>query len=203
MDGHSGQPAPGDWPVNAGTEGARSHAEREHHGNAALGIVAGLIGGAVGTWAMSQVQALWSQAAEGFESPSACGRHDARDWQERNEGQNANELAAQTVAAHTIDRPLTREELEAAAPLMHYAFGSVLGAVYGVLVEQRREVPPLAGATFGAAVWIGADEIAMPALGLARRDVDYPMEAHLQSFAAHIVYGVTTDLVRRGLRAII
>jgi hypothetical protein len=162
-----------------------------------------LIGGIVGTWAMSEFQALWSRAAEGFESPSAGGRHDARDWQERNEGgRNANEVAANIVAANTIDRPLTRDELEVAAPLVHYAFGGALGAVYGGLVERSRHVPAAAGVAFGTAVWVGADEIAMPALGLAQRRVDYPVEAHAQSLAAHIVFGVATDLVRRGLRSV-
>jgi uncharacterized membrane protein YagU involved in acid resistance len=151
---------------------------------------------------MSQFQALWSRAADGFESPSAGGRHDARDWQERNEGQNANELAAQAVASAVIERPLTRKELKTAAPLVHYAFGGVMAAVYGGLVEQSRHLPAAAGVAFGTAVWLGADEVAMPALGLAERNTDYPLEAHAQSLAAHIVYGVTTDLVRRGLRRI-
>jgi putative membrane protein len=173
---------------------------RRGDGNAALGALAGFIGGAAGTWAMSQFQAMWSNAVDGFESPSAGGRHDARDWQERHEGQNANEIAAQAVATHTIDRPLSRDELEVAAPLMHYAFGSVMGAVYGALSERSRTVPIAAGAGFGTAVWLGADEIAMPMLGLARRDKEYPLEAHAQSLAAHIVYGVTTEIVRRALR---
>jgi putative membrane protein len=166
-----------------------------------IGAAAGLIGGAVGTWAMSQFQGLWSNVVHGYESPSAGGRHDARDWQERNDGENANEIAAQTVAAHTIARRLTRPELTVAAPLVHYAFGSVMGALYGILAERARRVPAAAGAGFGTAVWIGADELAMPMLGLARRDTDYPLEAHAQSFAAHLVYGVTTDLARRAVRA--
>jgi len=150
---------------------------------------------------MSEFQALWSRAVDGFESPSAGGRHDARDWQERNEGgENSNERAAQTIAKHTVNRRLTREELEAAAPLLHYLFGSVLGAVYGGLVERARPAPMLSGAAFGTAVWVGADEIAMPALGLASSNVDYPLEAHAQSFAAHLVFGLTTEVVRRGLR---
>ena len=48
------------------------------------------------------------------------------------------------------------------------------------------------------AVWAGADELAMPLLGLSRRD--YPLEAHLQAFTAHLVYGVTTEAVRRLFR---
>jgi putative membrane protein len=59
----------------------------------------------------------------------------------------------------------------------------------------------LSGAAYGTAVWAGADEIAMPALGLSAPTDQQPFERHFHSFAAHIVYGVTTELVRRGVRA--
>jgi uncharacterized membrane protein YagU involved in acid resistance len=172
---------------------------REPH--VAAGAVAGLIGGLVGTFAMSEFQALWSKMAERYQSPSAGGSHDAREWQERNEGENANELAAQAVAEHTIDRPLTRDELTIAAPAVHYAFGAAMGAVYGALAEVAPTVRALGGSGWGTLVWIGADEIGVPALGLSKPDADYPLEAHAQAFAAHIVYGVTTELVRRAVRA--
>ena len=170
-------------------------ATRPHVGK---GLLAGWIGGLVGTWAMSEAQALWSQAADGRRPHSAGGRHDAREWQERYEGQNANELAPQAVARATIGRRLTRDELEIAAPFSHYAFGSVTAAGYGALVEYEPAATAGYGTVFGGAVWAGADELAMPLLGLSRRD--YPLEAHLQAFTAHLVYGVTTEAVRRLVR---
>ena len=62
------------------------------------GILAGAAGGLVGTWAMSHAQRLWTRAVDERVPESAGGKHDARDWQERSEGQNSNELAAQAVA---------------------------------------------------------------------------------------------------------
>ena len=58
------------------------------------GILAGAAGGLVGTWAMSHAQRLWTKAADTRVPESAGGKHDARDWQERSEHQNSNELAA-------------------------------------------------------------------------------------------------------------
>jgi len=113
--------------------------------NVTAGIIAGVIGGLVGTWAMSEFQGMWSRVIDGEEPQSAGGRHDARDWQEKVEGQNANELAANEVAEHTINRPLTREELEVAAPAMHYAFGAAMGALYGGLYEASRNVRAMGG----------------------------------------------------------
>jgi uncharacterized membrane protein YagU involved in acid resistance len=174
--------------------------------NVGAGIVAGVIGGLVGTWAMSEFQAFWSKTVSRDHDPdtaSAGGRHDARDWQERIEGANANELAAQAVAEHTIDRSLTRKELELAAPAMHFAFGAAMGALYGGLYETSRGVRAMGGSGWGMAVWAGADGIAVPLLGLSRPKTEYPLETHAQSYAAHIVFGVTTEVVRRGVRAVL
>jgi uncharacterized membrane protein YagU involved in acid resistance len=41
----------------------------------------------------------------------------------------------------------------------------------------------------------------MPLLGLSERTDVQPLDRHVHSFAAHIVFGVTTELVRRGVRA--
>jgi hypothetical protein len=163
------------------------------------GALAGFIGGLVGTWMMSECQAFWSRVADGAEPQSAGGRHDARDWQERNEGTNANELAANAVARATVGHDLTERELQIAAPLMHYAFGSAVSAFYGACAEGAPWVTAGNGAAFGTLVWAGADEAAMPALGLAD-PAEYPVESHLQSFVSHLVFGLTAEMVRRGVR---
>jgi hypothetical protein len=182
----------------------RMTGRRRDDRNVAAGIVAGLLAGLAGTWAMSEFQAIWSKATGDHDpdTASAGGRHDARDWQERIEGENANELAANAIARRTIDRPMTREELEKAAPLLHYAFGAAMGAIYGGLREVSPAIRNMGGTGWGTTVWAGADGIAVPLLGLSRPKTDYPLETHAQSYAAHLVYGVTTELVRRGVRAL-
>lgn len=163
------------------------------------GIVAGGVAGLVGTWAMSEVQRLWTWAIEGDAPASAGGRHDARDWQERSEHQNSNEVAAQAIARYLLRRRLTQDELRFAAPLMHYLFGATMGAIYGAYVERRQG--DSSGAAFGTTVWLAADEIAMPLLGLSDSTVRRPLEMHLQSLAAHLVYGSATEMTRRSVRA--
>src|SRR5437868_3485344 len=89
-------------------------------------ILAGVAGGLAGTLAMNYAQRLWTRAADREAPPSAGGKHDARDWQEREEGRNANELAAQSIATTVANRPLTRDELTVAAPLIHFGFGAAV-----------------------------------------------------------------------------
>lgn len=182
--------------------------DRSHNGRAAShpdtvkGAVAGLIGGLVGTYFMSEYQGLWSRFVNGDEPQSAGGRHDARDWEEKNEGDNANEQAAQALARHTAGRELTERELEVAAPLMHYAFGGAVSAAYGIFAEHTRWARGGAGAGYGTLVWAGADEIAMPLIGWSEPK-RFPLESHLQSFTAHLVFGVATEMTRRAVRRLL
>jgi hypothetical protein len=158
------------------------------------GLVAGAIGGVAGTLAMNYAQRLWSVAMDEPPPQSAAGMHDARDWQERQEGQNSNEMAAQAVAS-LVGRHLSERELALAAPMVHFSFGAAVGAVYGVYAEWRGN-RRRTGLGLGTMLWLVADEIAMPVLGLSRSTLERPAEKHLQSLAAHFVYGVVTEHVR-------
>jgi uncharacterized membrane protein YagU involved in acid resistance len=152
--------------------------------------------------AMNQAQRLWTLVADGDAPDSAADQHDARDWQERTEHQNANELAAQALARLTIDRQLSGRELAIAATLIHFSFGAMMGSLFGMYAERRSRTRLSSGAAFGATVWLAADEIAMPLVGLSHSTLRRPMEMHLQSFAAHLVYGVIAECVRRMARAL-
>jgi hypothetical protein len=163
------------------------------------GIVAGAVGGLLGSWAMSEAQRAWTRAVDGDAPQSAGGKHDSRDWQERSEHQNANELAAQVLAKYLIGRCLTCEELRLAAPVMHHSFGIAVGALYGLYAERRRTAA--SGAGFGATVWLAADEIAMPLLGLSHATIRRPLEMRLQSLVAHLVFGAVTEITRRTVRS--
>jgi hypothetical protein len=155
----------------------------------AKGALAGVIGGLAGTYAMNHFQRWWSRSVHGAEPVSAAGRHDARDWQELAEGQNSNEIAAQTAAVHTIP--------------VHFAVGAAMGGLYGAFWEISPSTRQMGGAAFGTTVWAAADEVAMPLLGLSGPTTKHPPERHVHAFAAHIVFGVTTEIVRRGVRALL
>jgi uncharacterized membrane protein YagU involved in acid resistance len=144
---------------------------------------------------MNIAQRMWTLAAGDRPPESAAGPHDARDWQEREEGRNSNEMAAQ-IAATTVGRPLSDRELAVAASIVHFSFGAAVGAAYAVYV-MRRGGRPRSGLGLGTALWLTADEIAMPVLGLSRSTLQRSPEKHLQSLVAHFVYGVATEGTRR------
>jgi uncharacterized membrane protein YagU involved in acid resistance len=162
-------------------------------------VVAGAVGGLAGTLAMNYAQRVWTLVSDRNPPRSAAGPHDARDWQERTENQNSNEIAAQMLATATIDRRLSERELSVAASLIHFSFGAAVGAVYGAWIgtfpRDRHS-----GTALGATLWLTADEIAMPVLGLSRSTLQRPLEMHSQSFASHLVYGAVTERTRRLVR---
>ena len=152
------------------------------------GAAAGFVGGLVASFAMNEFQQIWSRLEQG-----------ARP-QARSEDENATAEVAKAIASHTIERPLTRDELEIAGPAVHYGFGALMGTVYGVMAERSSRVRALGGAGYGAVLWALADEVAVPVLGFSRPSTEFPLETHAQALAAHLVYGITTEAVRRVIR---
>jgi uncharacterized membrane protein YagU involved in acid resistance len=163
-----------------------------------MDVVAGAVGGFAGTLAMNGTQRLWTLLADRNSPRSAAGPHDSRDWQERTENQNSNELAAQALARATIGRSLSEGELAIAAAAVHFGFGAAVGAVYGAYLAAFPQ-PRRSGMALGSALWLTADEIAMPLLGLSRSTLERPLEMHCQSFVAHLAYGVVAERVRLAL----
>jgi len=136
---------------------------------------------------MSQFQAFVSRATARSDRPSADVDADA------------TQKLAQKIAGYTVDRRLTPEEARVAAPVVHYAYGAFAGAVYGAMAERSAAIRSLSGAAYGTLLWAAGDEIAVPLFGLSPPSTEFPASVHAQALAAHIVYGVTTELVRRGV----
>lgn len=178
------------------------------------GLAAGLIGGLAASWVMNQFQTMLSKAFENREKPHGAQslqdgspQHGAgAELQKRglnDEDDNAAERTANIIAAKVFHYELTKSEKYVGGEIAHYAFGATTGAIYGVASEVLPEVAVGAGLPFGAAVWLVADEIVVPALGLSKSASHYPVSKHAYALASHLVYGATTDLFRRVARGVI
>jgi uncharacterized membrane protein YagU involved in acid resistance len=171
------------------------------------GVIAGALGGLVASWAMEQFQSRFSQATDdGADEVQRRSGHEAR-WSARSQDQLSGQPEPATAAAGNaaaitaVGRPLTVGEENAVGPFMHYAFGAVVGALYGAIAESRPGVTRLAGIPFGMGVWATADEVGVPAAGLSSSPWERPLRAHTYSVMSHAVYGLTTEAVRRLVRS--
>src|SRR5262244_2566812 len=70
---------------------------------------------------------------------------------------------------------LAEHQKAPAGSFVRYGFGAVVGALYGAAAEIVPMVRSALGLPFGAAVWLGAHVIAVPALGLAESPVCQPV----------------------------
>jgi len=152
---------------------------------------------------MNEVQVGWSAATKKLQERG----NGSSDKGEQGNGQQENSEDATMKTAEKLSetflrRPLNSNEKKKAGPIVHYAFGTVVGGVYGATAEKLPEIRKGYGLPFGAAVFVGADEIAVPALGLSPRPLSQTKpQDHLYSLVSHFVYGATTEIVRRGVRA--
>lgn len=165
------------------------------------GLAAGLVGGLAGSFAMNQFQNVWSKASEAMQSSNHPQSED-QPKQQKSEP-DATMKAAEKISENIAHQQLSEEQQKKAGPWVHYAFGTAVGGAYGAATEFMPATKKGLGLPFGAAVFVGADEIGVPALGLAKSSAQVPLSQHAYGLVSHFVYGLTTELVRRGLRAAI
>jgi putative membrane protein len=156
-------------------------------------IIAGLAGGLVASFAMERFQ-----RALGALSPDAGGAPGGGGQQYRKpQSEPATYKAADAIARARTGHQVPAPYKPAAGSVVHYAFGGAVGAIYGAATARTPQLAAAAGLPFGAAVWIVADEIGVPLAGLSKPPTEYPLRDHASAFAAHLVFGVTTEGVRR------
>ena len=167
------------------------------------GAAAGFAGGLVASWTMNQFQAVWSQAAEKLSDRSGEAKQSEKSAAEGDGGEDATIKAADSVWSGITGSPLTKEEKKIAGPIVHYLFGSGTGAFYGAVAEYLPALTFGEGALYGTVLFVGADEVAVPAFGLSKAPAEYPLSSHASALAAHLVYGVTTEIVRQVVRKLL
>lgn len=109
---------------------------------------------------------------------------------------------ADRVMSAVAGRHLRPDEEKVAGPIVHYVYGAAIGGLYGYAASRNPKLAVAAGLPFGVAAWVLADEIPLPLLGLSESPWQYPASMHAYSLASHVVYGMTTEAVRRGLCAL-
>jgi len=136
----------------------------------------------------------------------AAGHKKQQSGNNKEEGDNATTKVADAVAK-AGGKNLSPDQKKTGGTVVHYAFGTLMGAAYGVAMElgsrRIRRNTVLSGLGFGAAVFAGADEVAVPALRLSQPPSEVPTAEHLYGFASHLVYGTTAAAVWKATRKVL
>lgn len=172
------------------------------------GMAAGLLAGAAASWVMNQFQAMRPRrhlegGGESAERESSAGSDRASEQRQESGEEDVTVKTAAAISRNLFHHELTDQEKQLAGPAVHYGYGALIGALYGGLAELLPIARAGMGLPFGFALWLAGDEVAVPALGLSKPPADYPPEVHADALAAHFMYGLTTDVLRRVLRHVL
>lgn len=170
---------------------------------ALVGAAAGLLAGFV----MTQFQKAWAAGQEELQ------RHQEKDEQpkhrraaqQESRGRKADDAtvkAANKVSKAVFNKALTRDQKKIAGPAVHYGFAAAMGALYGALAEATDLTTAGYGTFFGTLLFLGADELAVPALKLAPPPQEVALDKHLYGWVSHVVYGAALEGSRQGLRRV-
>lgn len=183
---------------------------RNPDGNLWKGVAAGLAAGLAATWVMTMFQNLSGKLEKILEedeprNPQHSAERGTEQSSEEGEehGEDATVKAASAISQGLFHHELSEREKKVAGPAVHYGFGTLTGGLYGALAELAPEVTRGAGLPFGTVVWLGADEVAVPAFRLSGPPWEHPPSVHARALAAHLVYGLATEGARRLVRQVL
>jgi uncharacterized membrane protein YagU involved in acid resistance len=80
--------------------------------------------------------------------------------------------------------------------VMHWAYGILNGAQYGIVAESLPTPRIRYGLPFGATVW-ASDYVILPAAKLYKPIWDYDAKTLANDLSAHLVYGLATATALR------
>lgn len=197
-----------EWSERAGDLGQRAQsmgrAVKEQvapNPNAELwkGLAAGLAAGLIGTVVMTGFMGLWNKTGELVEEKFED-RPGKQQQEQRGEEEPSTEKVASAISENVFEEELEGDTKKLAGNAVHYAFGTLIGGFYGALTELYPALNTGQGTLYSTAVWLGADELALPLLGFTPAPQERPVSEHVYGVAAHAVYGVVTETVRDALR---
>ena len=164
------------------------------------GALAGVAGGLVASWVMNEFSAtLGAKLSTAVETPA-----EQRLLALESDGEDATMKAADKIVEEvTGGRHLTHTQRERGGPIVHYAMGALAGGVYGALAEYSPAARSGFGTAFGGILFATADLFGVPLAGLGKWPDQYPVSSLANPLAAHLVYGATTELVRRLARTVL
>jgi putative membrane protein len=154
----------------------------------ARSVLSGLAGGLAGAGAMSLGHRLAGAILPKAEAPPASRQKDPT-------------IKVASAITSSVGYELPRSQEPRAGSLVHYGFGATVGALYGAAAGFVPKVAAGVGLPFGVAVWLGAHVITVPALNLSPPPTRRPFRQEAEELGLHLVYGATTDLVRRFISA--
>lgn len=144
--------------------------------NATRGILAGFIGGLAGSAIKSTVERFLQ----------------VRKIDEK----SAQIKVMDQLAVKFTGTPIKLQNEGIVEQLVNIPLGATVGAVYGYGKRDKEVTNILDGVILGGTTWASTHETSLPLMGLDRSPEKIPLKTQLNELAAHVIFGVTTEVVR-------
>ncbi len=92
--------------------------------------------------------------------------------------------------------PISVQNEALAEQLVNFPVGATLGAAYGYGKRDKDHLKITDGVILGTTTWFTTHETSLPLLGLEDNPKDIPIKTQANELFAHVLFGVTTELVR-------
>lgn len=144
--------------------------------SASRGIIAGFVGGLVGSALKSGVE---------------------RFLQVRKIDQRSAQIKMMDkFSTKVTGTPIKIENEAIVEQLVNIPLGGTVGAAYGYGKRENDKISILDGVILGGTTWASTHETSLPLLGLERSPEKVPVKTQVHELFAHIIFGVTTEVVR-------
>jgi hypothetical protein len=160
-------------------------------------LVGGLLSGAVGTAAMDTFLFVRYRLGGGKSSPEEWEfSEDLSGWEDAPAPAQVGKRLWEGL--FQVELPPTRARL--VNNVMHWAYGTVQGALYGIVTGSLPKQRVSYGLPFGVLVFAG-DYVILPAAKLYKPIWQYDAKTLAKDLAAHLVYGLAAATAMRPLSA--
>lgn len=156
---------------------------KRRSGSLGWDVLSGALAGAAGSWLMSPVQKAITQRIP----------EQAKEREKAVSPEESAPMKVGRVALEQVGVEVPEEARPKLGQVVHFAYGTLWGAAYGLLRHRFPRLPRASGLLFGAALWLLGDELMLPALDLAPPAPRFPKETHLRALAAHLAYGASVE----------
>jgi putative membrane protein len=163
------------------------------------GFVSGLAAGLAGTTVMTLFQTGWSKAQKELSEKKRSKEPNGSEQSSQDEPSTVK--VANKISEATLHRDLRKSEKEPASYAVHFAFGTLMGGIYGISSEYLKSARAGYGLLHGLGLWAGADATVLPAIGLSQPVTERSAGELTYEILAHAVYGVSSEATRRFVRA--
>ena len=164
---------------------------RNHLGEGAGAALSGAAAGLSAAFVMNCFQMLWGKASDTISGS---------DKEQDDPGQPATVKAVDTLERTATGKSPSQDGLQVAGNLLHYGFGVLIGAAYGMASSSSPNMRAGNGTLYGGLVWLVADEALVPAAGLSPPATQVSASTHIYALVSHLVFGAALDASLRVIR---